>query len=303
LGKKDLTKYSPVKVVTVIGAGVMGRAIAVACAKEGIETILHDIDPAALRSAQNNINGTIDRLSLLGNIDEPQVVKKQVKTERDLKASIASAQLVIESVPENLELKMRVFEKLDAISSRDILLASNTSGLSISKLASRCTFPDRILGIHFFAPAYILKAVEIIPGRKTTSQSVRAAEKFAKEIGKIPIVLLKDSTNFVINSIQFAMMKEAKRLLDSGTISSMAEVDRAIIHSFPVRQLLFGLFRDSDMISPYSSLTHEGRRNFTTNYDYSETSEKAIALRDSALIELEASVERIRKSKLSRWET
>jgi 3-hydroxybutyryl-CoA dehydrogenase len=298
---KELAGFHRITNVTIIGAGVMGRGMAVAFATHGIKTVLFDVDSSVLKTAIVDIRKTKNRLVRLGVIKKPERTLNLVRADPNLESALSSSQLVIESVPENLELKMNVFKEIDRLVPSHVILATNTSGLSISKLSSVCTNPNRVIGIHFFAPAYILKTIEIVPGEKTSAETIRAAERFAIDIGKSPITLRKDSSNFVVNSIQFAMMNEAKRLIAAGIVGSMADIDRAICRSFPIRQALFGIFRDSDLISPYSSLTHAGRKDLATNYEYSTREVNAIALRDAALIELETAAEKIRTTKLADW--
>ncbi len=283
--------------VTIIGAGVMGRGIAVACSIMGKRVVLRDIDPRILESAIEDVRHTIRRLGRLNPIWKNSGTGKNIQLETDLEASVRHSQLVIESVPENLELKQSVFKELDSICDENKILGSNTSGLSIGRIASVTKSPERVVGIHFFAPAYILKAVEIIPGRKTSTQTLKIAEKFALSIGKVPILIKKDTKNFLVNSIQFAMIKQAKRLLKKGTVDSMLEIDKAIMNSFPIRQSLFGLFEDSDLISPDSALTHQDREDLRTNYSYREQSNRVIAVRDELLTILERKAQQLRSSR------
>lgn len=290
-----MTNNSKIANVTVLGAGAMGRGIAVACATNGIAVTLSDIDGNVLRTAAKDVKSIARRLESSGFIPSSNAVIDKVSYESSRERAIGDSELVLESIPENLQLKRELFKYLGVISKKDVVLASNTSGLSITKIASKAKRPERIVGIHFFAPSYILKTVEIIPGQMTSGETLRRAEHFALSIGKYPVVLSKYTKNFVVNSIQFAMLREARRLVKMGVVRSIADVDKAVSHSFPVRQILFGLFRDSDLISPYSSLTHIGRKDMTTNYTYPDNPNRIILTRDSLLARLEMAAEEIRK--------
>jgi 3-hydroxyacyl-CoA dehydrogenase len=282
--------------VAIVGAGVMGRAIAIACAIAGVRVALVDINKDILKKALDKTRETADRLSLLHGIANAEGVMERVRAETSFKLAAEAAQIVIESVPEDLELKKRVFASLDSVADDELVLATNTSGLSITEIASSSRRPQNVVGIHFFAPAYILKTVEIVRGLRTSDRTVKIASEFAKLIGKEAILVQKDTRNFLVNSIQFAMIREAKKLLRKGVVESIEEVDRALMNSFAIRQATFGLFLDSDLVSPYSTITHEGRQGTYTYYKYGQNPEELMAIRDESLARLVAALDELRIS-------
>ena len=299
---KAATRSKSVDTVAIVGSGVMGRGIAVACAAKGVKVRMVDVDKAALKRAVGVVADAVSTLSKFRVISEPRSVQRRISMHANFREGLESAQLVIESVPEDMELKKKVFVDLDKLADPTAILATNTSGLSVSKIASATGRREKVVGIHFFAPAYILKTVEIVRGRKTSDGTIEFSRRFAKQIGKVPIVVERDRRNFVVNSIQFAMIKEAQKLLRKGVVGSIAEVDKAIRDSFSVRQSVFGLFLDSDLISPYSSLTHPGREGFSTNYRYEKSPKELIRIRDESLLRLLRTLEELRKVELGKVE-
>jgi len=285
-----------VNTVAIVGSGVIGRGIAVACAMKDFKMKMIDVNKSALVEAAKATSRILSTIEEVQPNLVPKDALRRISFQMDYASGLESVQLAIESVAEDLELKKKVFARLDSIADASVVLATNTSGLSITKIASVTKRPGSVVGIHFFAPAYILKAVEIVRGKKTSERTLRFARRFAEALGKVPVIVQKDTKNFLINSIQFAMIKEARRLLGKGVVSSMSDIDKAIEHSFPVRQSLFGLFLDSDLISPYSAVTHPARRDFTSNYNYENPPEELMGIRDESLLKLMSSLEKIRRA-------
>lgn len=213
--------------IAVIGAGSMGRGIAQSFIQNGFGVILNDKDEKVLKNAFEYILRGLDKLVELEKISENQ--KENFKRNlsvtleiEDLKESF----LVIEAINENLVTKEKLFNQLDDLIHKDAILATNTSTLSITKIASYTKNPQRVIGLHFFIPAEIMKLVEVIPGEKTSLHTIDKAIDILNNIKKIT-VKCKDSPGFIVNRLILLFQNEAARLLDE-KIASAQDIDNAI---------------------------------------------------------------------------
>ncbi|MFW5941669.1 MAG: 3-hydroxyacyl-CoA dehydrogenase family protein [Chloroflexota bacterium] len=205
-----------IQVVGVAGAGTMGAGIAQATALGGYDVILYDLSDDILEKATDHIRVSIDKGVRLGKV-QPEVARRAQEAFRRTTRlrELASADLVIEAVPEDLDLKRELFARLDAMASPQTILASNTSSLSINALAGATDRPHQFLGLHFFNPAHIMKLVEIIRAEDTSEETVSAAAKYVERLGK-RAVYCKDTPGFIVNRVARPFYGEAFRLLGEG---------------------------------------------------------------------------------------
>ena len=202
--------------IGIIGAGTMGNGIAQACATSGIDVVMVDISDAAVAKGITTVTGSLERL-----------LKKEKITTADRDAALARikgstsyedlkvAQLVIEAATENHDLKIKILKQIDAIVPADVIVASNTSSISITKLAAATSRPDRFIGMHFFNPVPMMALVEIIRGLQTSDATHDAVHAMAKALGKTPITV-KNAPGFVVNRILVPMINEAFFVLSEG---------------------------------------------------------------------------------------
>ena len=213
--------------VGIVGAGTMGNGIAQALATAGIEVIITDIAETALQNALRTIGGSLDRLLKKEKISEEQkaATLARIATSTEL-AAVADCDLVIEAATENETLKLKIFGQLDAVARPDAILASNTSSISITKLAAATKRPAQVIGMHFFNPVPMMALVEIIRGLQTDDATQAATEALAKQIGKTP-VKVRNSPGFVVNRVLIPMINEAIFALGEG-LATAAEIDEAM---------------------------------------------------------------------------
>jgi len=213
---------SEIRKVGVIGAGTMGNGIAQACAVVGIDVVMVDVAEAAVLRGLATITGSLDRLvkkEKLGVADKDAAIKRiHGSTSYDV---LASADLVIEAATENEELKFKILKQVDGLARPGTIVATNTSSISITRLAARTKDPASFIGMHFFNPVPMMSLVELIRGLRTSDETVAAAEAFAKRLGKVPIVV-KNSPGFVVNRILCPMINEAIFALQEGLASAEA---------------------------------------------------------------------------------
>jgi 3-hydroxyacyl-CoA dehydrogenase len=184
---------SEIKRVAVIGAGEMGHGIAEVISLSGCEVNLVDIKEEILYKAIERIKESLERLLKKGNITNQQYDEtiKRIKTFLNLEEALKDVQLVIEAVPENLQLKRNIFKKIDEVTGRDVILATNTSNIRITQIAEGLKYPERVVGMHFFNPPVVMKLVEIIKGEYTSDEVLNIVYEFAKKLGKVPVKVKK----------------------------------------------------------------------------------------------------------------
>ena len=213
-----------IQTIGIIGAGTMGNGIAQACAVSGLNAIVQDINQAALERALKTISGSLDRSVKKGVLTEQQKagVMGRIKT-TTAAGDLVQADLVIEAATENESLKVKLLQGVDAILKPETIIASNTSSISITKLAAATKRPERIVGMHFFNPVPVMALVEIIRGLRTSEATVTAVTELARALGKTPIGV-KNSAGFVVNRILCPMINEAIFALQDG-LASAEEID------------------------------------------------------------------------------
>ena len=215
-------------VVAVLGAGTMGRGIAQVAAQAGHDVRLRDVDPRQLNAALANIKATLDKGVQLGKVTPTaaSAALERIRLQTDPRAAVQGAGWVIEAVPEILELKRTVFREIEGHVDPDAVLATNTSSLSIAKIADATNDPTRVVGLHFFNPPHLLKLLEIVTGPRTRPDVVARSVAFAKGLGKDPIVV-KDSPGFASSRLGVVLGLEAIRMLEQG-VASAGDIDKAM---------------------------------------------------------------------------
>lgn len=213
------------KHITVIGAGTMGNGIAHVFAQNKYSVVLVDISDAALEKGVGTISGNLDRMIAKNKIAQQDKVDtlNRIRTTTSLNDAVATADLVIEAATENSTLKCSIFKELDTICPKDTILASNTSSISITKIASVTQRPDKVIGMHFMNPVPIMQLVEIINGYSTSKATTEAIIKLAQAINKTPTEV-EDYPGFVANRILMPMINEAIETLFQG-VARVSEID------------------------------------------------------------------------------
>ena len=230
--------------ITVLGSGIMGHGIAQISAMAGFEVTLRDVDTKFLDSAMSKIKWSLDKLVEKQKITQAdsEAIYSRIHPVVDLKQALSGADLLIEAVPEDLELKKKVYLDVDKHSDSKTIYASNTSTLPISEISSLTNRSTRFIGLHFFNPPQLMKLVEVIPGVTTDQQIVKVGMDFVKRVGKEPVLCSKDVPGFIVNRIFIPLIHEAAYCLDRDG-PSMTQLDSAVKFrlSFPM-----GIFELAD---------------------------------------------------------
>lgn len=231
-----------IKKVAIIGAGVMGAGIAQVCAQNGYSTFLYDINAEMLTKAKAGVNKNLDGAIARGKMDEKQkaaTLSNLIFTEKfeDLKAD-----LILEAIVERLDVKVSLFEKLAAQNTAETILATNTSTIPITQIAAKIENPERIVGIHFFNPAHIMKLVEVIAGAQTSDAVAEAAKAFVQSVKKTPI-MAKDAPGFIVNRVARHFYVEGLKVAEDN-VADFETID-ALVESSGFRM---GPFRLMDLI-------------------------------------------------------
>lgn len=230
--------------IFIAGSGLMGSGIAQVCAQAGIEVTLNDISAEALAKGLSNIDWSVGKLIAKSLLHEDKAtILGRIKASEDF-AKAFEADLAIEAVFENLELKQNIFRKLDATCNPDTLLASNTSAIPITTLAAVTRRPDRVLGLHFFNPVVMMQTVEVVRGINTSEAAMQAGVDIVRKLGKEPIRVERDVPGFLMNRINLVSYVEAIRLLEQG-IGRVADIDKGVRLAFG-RPM--GPFETGDMV-------------------------------------------------------
>lgn len=217
-----------IRQIAVIGSGTMGRGIAYLSAVAGYDTVIHDVDQDALDAAKASIESTLRKGVERGKLDAAvaEGAAGRVQLIPELESAARGADLIIEAVPESFELKQTLFAQADLFCSEETILASNTSSISITKLANAVERRDRFVGLHFFNPPHVMKLIEIVRGERTSDATIDEVRAVAVAMGKEPIVV-RDSPGFATSRLGVAIGLEAIRMLEEG-VASAADIDRAM---------------------------------------------------------------------------
>jgi len=218
-----------IKNITVLGSGIMGHGIAQVSAMAGYNVVLRDIEQQFLDKAMGKIKWSLDKLVSKEKISEEQrdEIFSRIIPIVDLNDAVRNSDLVIEAVPEIMDLKKKVYAELDKVANDSVIFASNTSTLPITEIADTISRPEKFIGIHFFNPPQLMKLVEVIPGQKTSDDVTNLTINFVKSVNKIPVTCRKDVPGFIINRLFIPLVHEACYVMERQKIQQM-EIDSAV---------------------------------------------------------------------------
>ncbi|PWA10372.1 3-hydroxybutyryl-CoA dehydrogenase [Pueribacillus theae] len=234
-----------IKKIAVIGAGSMGHGIAQSALLAGLRVYLYDNDKSNLQMGTNKIHAGLDKMASKGQISEndAQEFKNNLSPTTNLEEAVSNVDFVFEAVPEVLEIKQDVFQQLDELTSKDVILATNTSNMFISSIAERARCKERIVGLHFFIPVVLMKIVEVISGKDTSKETMQTAYDLCVKLNKIPVRVEKDSPGFIVNRINGPVRVYLGAVVDE-EIAEPEEIDALMrYHGLPI-----GHFELSDYI-------------------------------------------------------
>ena len=237
-----------VRNIAVIGAGLMGHGIAQVFASKNYNVLLLDVKDELLSKAVEYIRFNLSLMAKkrIGTENEIKKIISRIETTTDL-TKAAKAQLVIECVFENMELKQKIFRDLDQTCSSETILASNTSVMSITEIASKAERRERIVGTHFWNPPFLIPLVEVTKAKDTSDEVMEVTYQIMKNAGKHPVKCLKDVPGFIANRLQHALWREAISIVENG-IADAATVDEALKNSFAIRLPVLGPLENADMV-------------------------------------------------------
>jgi 3-hydroxybutyryl-CoA dehydrogenase len=218
-----------VKKICVLGAGLMGSGIAQVAAEAGYEVVMRDIEDRFVQNGFNIIRKNYERAISKGKMTQEQsaTILGRIKGLVDLGQAVQGADVVIEAVIENMDLKRKVYQDLDRLCAPQTILASNTSGLSITEIASVTKRPGKVIGMHFFNPVPVMKLVELIKGQATAAETFDLIKSLAEKMGKTPIAV-NEAPGFAVNRILVPMINEAIFVLQEG-IASAEDIDKGMV--------------------------------------------------------------------------
>jgi 3-hydroxybutyryl-CoA dehydrogenase len=236
--------------VFVVGAGTMGNGITQVCAQRGLSVVMSDVSRDLMDKALKNIEWSVSKFIEKGKVSEDlDTIMDRIQTSTDYEAA-ADADLVIEAVFEKLEIKHEVFSKIDAVVGDKTIMASNTSAIPITDIASAVSRPQNFVGLHFFNPVPMMAAVEVIRGISTSDEAFQYGADFVKFIGKEPIMVNKDIAGFILNRINMVSNMEAMRLVEQG-VATPEDIDKGMRLAFGRKM---GPFETGDLVGLEVSL-------------------------------------------------
>ena len=218
-----------IKKICVLGAGLMGSGIAQVSAEAGYDVFMRDIEDRFVQGGLNIIKKNYERAIGKGKMTKEQAdaLLSKVKGTLDMAEAVKGAQVVIEAVIENIDLKKQVYKELDQLCAKDTILATNTSGLSITEIASMTKRPEKVIGMHFFNPVPVMKLIEIIKGQSTSEDTFQIIKTLSEKLGKTPITV-NEAPGFAVNRILVPMINEAIFVLQEG-IASAEDIDKGMV--------------------------------------------------------------------------
>lgn len=255
--------FSQMKNVAVIGAGTMGNGIAHVFAQFGYQVNLIDVSEAALERAVATIGKNLDRQVAKGGLTEAQKAQtlQNLTTFANMAEGVKGVELVVEAATENVDLKLKIFKDLDALTQSDVILATNTSSISITKIAAVTTRPDKVIGMHFMNPVPVMKLVEIIRGYSTSDEVTQLIMETSRSLAKVPVEV-NDYPGFVANRILMPMINEAIYTLFEG-VAGVEEIDTVMKlgMAHPMGPLQLADFIGLDVCLAILEVLHDGFGN------------------------------------------
>ena len=235
---------------------MMGPGIAATLALGGVKAAILSRSEESARNGLAAALGLIDLLERneLASSERAGLARRNLSASSRFEESISSGDLVIESAPENLVFKQDLFERMDALAPPSTVLASNTSGLSITAIAERCLHPERVVTTHFWNPPHLMPLVEIVRGKKTSDDVVTSLRELLTACGKVPVVVKKDTPGQLGNRLQQALVREAVNIVEQG-IADVEDVDLAAKAGFGLRLPVYGIFEHQDAVGLDMCLT------------------------------------------------
>lgn len=238
-----------IKNISVLGTGTMGHGIALLSARAGLNVKMYGRSDESLDRGMSSIISSLNRLTIQGTLSESQCqdIISRIKGVKTLEEAAEGTDFIIESVAENLELKRDIFGKLDDLCSPEVILASNTSGLSPSDIAKATTqHPERVVIAHFWNPPQLIPLVEIVPGEKTSKETVEITSQWIDFIGKKSVKMEKECLGFIGNRLQLALLREAMYIVEQGW-AKPEEVDKAMEYGHGRRLSVTGPLCSADL--------------------------------------------------------
>lgn len=251
------------KNIVVIGAGTMGNGIAHTFAQTGFKVKLVDVKQESLDKAIHTITSNLDRIIAKGNLTEQQKAETlgNIEQSTDLKEAAKNADLIVEAATENEELKLKIFRDIDEAAPENCILATNTSSISITKIAASTARPEKVIGMHFMNPVPIMKLVEIIKGYSTSAETYSAVYEMSEKLGKVPVEV-NDYPGFVANRILMPMINESIETLYNG-VAGVQEIDTVMKlgMAHPMGPLQLADFIGLDVCLAILNVMYDGFKN------------------------------------------
>jgi 3-hydroxybutyryl-CoA dehydrogenase len=262
-----MSEQGMVKNVGIIGGGMMGMGIAIVCARAGL-SVKCFIRRRPLEQPMQEAEAILRRLvkiQFIANSEADQALAN-IRWTRDFAEVIHDCDVAIETVPEELEVKLQVFEQMDSEAPPQAILTSDTTAIRITEIASNTRSPERVIGLHWMSPAYLIPAVEVIYGEKTSLVTIRRAQKFVLQLGQVPCVA-KDIPGFVSARFRTVVLNEAVRFVEQG-VASVEDIDNLARFRFVIQLLPHGPLRSLELTAPKSLAAKVG------DFIYSKTGEE-----------------------------
>ena len=291
-----------IKNITVLGSGIMGHGIAQVSAMAGYNVVLRDIEQQFLDKAMEKIKWSLDKLVSKEKISENErnEIFSRIKPMVNLNDAVHDSDLVIEAVPEIMDLKKKVYAELDKTADEQVVFASNTSTLPITEIANTVSRPKKFIGIHFFNPPQLMKLVEVIPGQETSNDVTDLTINFVKSVNKIPVICRKDVPGFIVNRLFIPLVHEACYVMERQKIQQ-TEIDSAVKFNLGFPMGIFELadftgmdvvhkatvemhIRDKKVVLPHPTIEHLfnekklGQKSGEGFYKYSDEKYERIPL-------------------------